>query len=134
MDLNLAVEYADKSGVMLETRQRKILYLGDMVVAGEKEGPMSPSPKKSQAFIFSDNPVAFDSILVKFMGFDWKKFKGLAEAVQSDLLFEFDYEHISLQSNNSKYCGCLRDVSFGDFTSFEPSEGWKGHIELREQA
>lgn len=131
LDLNLAVEYADERGNIKEDKQRKILYLGDMVVSGEKEGPMAPSPKKECALLFSDNPVAFDSILVKIMGFNYQKFRGLVAALDCERLANFSYRDISLISNVPEYNEFIDRVDFSDnFSAFEPTSGWKGFIEL----
>lgn len=45
-DLNKIVFYADKKGILKDNVQRKMFILVDAIIAGEKEGPLNPSPKK----------------------------------------------------------------------------------------
>ena len=46
LDLNRIINYSDKDGNIRGTKQRHIIHIGDMIVCGEKEGPLSPSYKK----------------------------------------------------------------------------------------
>lgn len=131
LDLNIAVMYSDKRGVICPEKQRKILYLGDMVISGEGEGPLAPTAKREGAILFAENSVEFDLILVKLMGFDWEKLKGLYHAADADLLNKKKYDEIVLNSNCSNYNGYLKNLNFqADFTPFEAASGWKGYIEL----
>ena len=45
VDLNKILLYADKNGNIQLERQRKLLNIADMIISGEKEGPVAPSPK-----------------------------------------------------------------------------------------
>ena len=46
VDLNKVLFYSNKKGVMQKTRQRKYLTIVDAIIAGEKEGPLEPTPKR----------------------------------------------------------------------------------------
>lgn len=131
LDLNLIVQYADRNGIMHDKPQRKILYLGDMVTSGEGEGPMSPVSKEMHTLLFSDNPVVFDAILVKMMGFDWRKFRVLENAMKRSALFNGKYNDIFVNSNVVEYNDKLANLTFQGYTPFEPAMGWKGFIELK---
>ena len=61
-DLAFIVKYADKNGSICETEQRKVLNIGDMIIAGEGNGPVSPSPKLLGIILISDECYAFDEI------------------------------------------------------------------------
>lgn len=130
LDLNLVVQYADKNGIVQDVPQRKILCLGDMVIVGEGEGPLSPTPKQINTLLFSENPVEFDAILTKIMGFDWTKLRVLEHSIKKSALFSGKYDDIIINSNETVYNGKLVDVSFQDYAPFEPAKGWKGFVEL----
>lgn len=62
-DLNMILMYADKNGTLCDTRQRQMLIIGDMIISGEKEGPLLPSSKHSGIIAIGDNPVSFDEAI-----------------------------------------------------------------------
>lgn len=131
LDVNLIVKYADKAGKMCSLPQRRIISIGDMIVSGEKEGPLLPEPIKTGTIIFSDNCVLFDKILVKYMGFDDKKIKVLTNAELNKKFIKRKLDDFYVQSNIKSY-----NVKLKDFKSqyrFEPSSGWKGYIEDRKE-
>lgn len=126
LDLNMIVLYADKQGRLKKTRQRKIITIGDMIISGEKEGPLMPTAKKTNSIIFSDNSVLFDEILVRFMGFDADKFVLLKEAEKNPKLFKGEVgEHI-VDSNDMSFHKKLSE--FESNYKFIPSQGWKEYI------
>ena len=75
-DLNHIVRYADKNGTLHDEPQRKMLNFGDMIIAGERNGPVSPLPKMLGAVVVSDDPAAFDVTLCKLMGFPFERILG----------------------------------------------------------
>lgn len=70
VDLARIVHYADRSGVMRETPQRRHLALIDGIVAGEGDGPLAPSPVDARALLFADDVVLADRLACRLMGFD----------------------------------------------------------------
>lgn len=131
LDLNYALRYADKKGKIMSTPQRTILHFGDMVVSGEKEGPMAPTPKLQHMLLFSDDVVDFDCIVTKIMGFDYKKFKGLVKAVGFIPLTEHQYSDILISSNDNRCRGRLDKIDFRIVSSpFVAGQGWIGHVEI----
>lgn len=131
LDLNYAIQYATKTGNLADTPQRKILYLGDMVISGDKEGPMAPSYKEQHMLLFSDEVVDFDCIVIKLMGFDYKKFKTLMHVINFAPLMNHQYNEIFIKSNIKNYIGLLKDMDFKPISKpFVPGKGWIGHIEL----
>ena len=133
LDLNYVLRYAQLSGKVMEHPQRIILHLGDMIISGEKEGPMEPSPKEQHMLLFTDDVVEFDCIVAKVMGFDYKKLVGLKNAIGFKPLTDTIYESITIHSNDKRCTGNLQDVDFSKCVRpFSPSKGWGGHIELDE--
>lgn len=131
LDLNKCVLYSAKDGSYLKKPQRTIISLGDMIVSGEKEGPMAPSPKQQHMLLFSENCVSFDAMVVNIMGFDYRKFKGLVKALECEKLIESKYDEIFVNSNNPSYAGKLKDLCLYNIEgAFIPGMGWKNNVEV----
>ncbi len=126
LDLNLIILYADKQGILKNIRQRKVITIGDMIVSGEKEGPMLPTPKKTYSIVFADNSVLFDVILVRFMGFQENKFKLLREARKNKKLIDQKINDCDIHSNCARFN--KKVLLFQSGYKFEPSMGWKGYL------
>ena len=103
----------------------------DGIVAGEGEGPLSPTPKHCGLVFASQNPVALDAVAARFMGYDYQKIPLIREAINLRRypLAQFDVEDIVIQSNEKNWSGNhLRDLRVN--FAFKPSQGWQGHIEI----
>ena len=124
--MNLIILYADKQGILKNIRQRKVITIGDMIVSGEKEGPMLPVPKKTYSIVFADNSVLFDVILVRFMGFQENKFKLLREARKNKKLIGQKINDCDIHSNCAQFN--KKVLLFQSGYKFEPSMGWKGYL------
>ncbi len=127
LDINQIILYADKQGKIQNNIQRKVITIGDMVIAGEGEGPMMPVPKRTNSLIFADNSVLFDKILVKFMGFDECRLTILKEAEKNHRLFGKNSGGNTVCSNYEQFCGKISELK--NIYKFVPSKGWKGYIE-----
>lgn len=130
LDLNHIIRFADKNGNIRQECQRTILHLGDMIISGEKEGPLAPSPKEENILVFSDNAVCFDFSVVKIMGFDWNKLTILKKISETNFENFIGYENITILSNDASFNGCLKNISFDKLQPFEAAGGWKGYIEI----
>jgi len=97
-----------------------------LIVSGEKEGPISPTPKKTNSILFSDNSVLFDNILIRFMGYKACRFALLKEAEKNRKLFAGDIENCFIDSNVDKFK--VRVSEFESGYKFAPSQGWKGYL------
>lgn len=126
LDVNHIVYFCNRNGIMCKEKQRKVIHFGDMIVCGEKEGPLQPSYKKVGGILFSDHPIMFDYCVVKLMGFHYKKFPVLVNALKDKLLMEEDNEKMMLRSNVERYNVAVEEIK--DNFAFEPTTGWKGHI------
>ena len=135
-DLNKIINYANKDGVMCEKKQRTIFNIADMIIAGEKEGPVLPSPKNIGIIVSGFNLVCFDEVIATIMGFDKDKIPTLVNSRKIKGKFELvnknDYPLVvsNEEGYNNKDLDKLRATNLFDF---EPSSGWKGHIELNIQ-
>lgn len=132
IDVNRIIQYSDKNGVMQDTIQRKILNIADMIVVGEKEGPLLPSPHYCGVLAASRDTVCFDEIITTLLGFNTKHlplYKHVRDIRKYPLVREEDYGYIV--SNNLLWDGnSINELNKQITLNIEPSSGWKGHIEL----
>ncbi len=134
LDINKIIYYADKMGKMQNTPTKNILTIADMIVAGEKEGPLAPSPKAAGMIVAGSNPVCFDEVIAALMGFDPKKIPTLSSArkVKNYPLAERRIQPVissNFEQYNAKKPSILSDSAI---FPFEPSAGWKGYVEKKE--
>lgn len=132
LDLNRIIRYVDKQGNIQKKQQRKILNIADMVIAGEGEGPLLPSPIDFGCIAASENAVAMDAALATLMGFDYKKIPSINEAlIQTDDFPLYTPGEIDCVSNYKKWNDVtLNKLKDTKYMHLKPTAGWKGHIEL----
>lgn len=130
-DINKIVCYASKTGELCEIPQRKILCVADMVIAGEKEGPVLPEPKEAGLIVAGDNLLCVDEVICTLMGFDVNKVPVL-NCVRNVREYSISNNSIPfIVSNCAKYNKKrIGEIDKKDLLSFIPTNGWKGHIEL----
>lgn len=126
LDVNKIVYFSDKEGKISNKKQRTVLHFGDMIVCGEKEGPLGPSYKRVGGILFSDNPVSFDYCVVKIMGFDYKKLPTLSKALESQELIKENHGEIKLYSNENRFNRIVDDINVN--FKFIPSAGWQDYL------
>lgn len=129
LDLHKCWIYADKSGVLQSTPQRKFICIVDAIVAGEGNGPLAPDPKPAGVCVVGFDPIATDTTCAVMMGFDPDKLPILtrAAATKRVSLETVACENIEVISNVESWNGAVTE--FTDTLSFKPHFGWKGHIE-----
>ncbi len=127
VDLHRIITFADKAGNVKLEPQRKILTIGDMIVCGEGDGPIGPSPKKLGVIMASDDMVLFDRVMCHIMGFDETRVKSLGWVVKQSGI---EKDQPLLHSNISQLDGMHLDTTtFSATWHFEPHSCWKGHVE-----
>lgn len=132
VDLNRIVLYADKTGKIQDTVQRKVLTVGDMITSGEREGPLSPTTKKAGIIIAGTDSVLFDAAVAMLMGFDYKKIPVIVNSQYlSDLsLTSHSISETTFLSNTSLNGKAVDQINFNDTEKYCPSKGWAGHITM----
>ncbi|SFN78743.1 protein of unknown function [Pseudobutyrivibrio sp. UC1225] len=123
-DLNKIIVYADKNGKLCKSPQRKMIIIADMIIAGEKEGPVLPSPKKLGVIAVGENQVAFDIAIATLMGADVKKIPTIQNASSVE---EFNFGKLDnprIISNRIEYSGLLSNIDKSSFWNFVPTSGW----------
>lgn len=123
LDLNYIVRYTDISGKIHKHQQRKVINIGDMIVAGQHNGPLSPEPKPLGMVLFSEEAAAFDFTVAKVMGFNYwpmPLFKNIASGNSW-----MKYENAIVHSNIKEFNGLLDQIETSVDWHFIPHDGWK---------
>jgi len=134
LDLNHILLFADKSGHLQQTPQRRYFTCIDGIIAGHKEGPLHPTPKPTGVLVGGYNPVAVDLACIRLMDFDYKKIPlmmgvdRMQRRINPYKFIDETWQELNISSNNSDFLK-LKDPG-ALFFAFEPSAGWKGHIEI----
>lgn len=126
VDLNLIMVNANKEGKIMETPQRQIFHICDMIICGEKEGPIEPSPKKIGAIVMGENAAVVDWLICLIMGFKKEAVRYLDYMLNQQKIN--DPNKIIIVQNEGK------EISLNNFTFLPewrliPSLGWQGYIE-----
>lgn len=133
-DLNKIVFYADKNGEMKPEKQRRMFIVGDMIISGEKEGPVNPSPKEVGIIAMGDSPLLFDEIVATIMGFDINKIPTFESVCNYNGRYKYHETGLDekVVSNDLNYNGMKKeDFSYSKSLKYDPTSGWKGHIEKK---
>jgi uncharacterized protein (DUF362 family) len=133
-DLSKIIIMADKNGLIRETPQRRIFSIIDGIIAGEKEGPLNPSPKPCGVIISGSDPVAVDLVATRLMGFDAAKmpvYSQLSNLPPNHPLHKKSPEEIEVASNLAVWRNNIFRSS-DRFLSFIPHSGWKNYLEISE--
>lgn len=128
LDLNYIIRYAGKDGVLKNEKQRNVLNFGDMIIAGQHNGPMSPEPKPLGIIICSEDEVAFDITVSSIMGFEPKKIPLYKNIMRGDSWEKYIIP--ILVSNEKRISGKLTEVIMKNQWKFKPHDAWKGYIEV----
>lgn len=132
-DINKIIYFSDKQGCMQNTPQRKVLIIADMIISGEGNGPLNPSPVNTGIIVIGTNPVYVDETIARMMGFDSAKIptlKNVKRMVNKIYSLVDTNEEAIIYSNVEQYNKkLLTEITEGLF-SFKPSLGWMSHIEL----
>ncbi|GFI07886.1 MAG: DUF362 domain-containing protein [Lachnospiraceae bacterium] len=121
LDMNHAIFYTNRSGEMKERVQRKMITIGDMIVCGDNEGPLTPDYKEVGGILFADDPVEFDLFLCQLMGFEYTRVPVLYNA-----LAKREKQQV-FRSNDRRFCG--EKIDKKNSFAFAPQKGWRGFIE-----
>lgn len=127
VDLNRIVFYANKEGKMQDKLQRRYLTVADMIISGEKEGPLEPSPKKVGVLIIGEDPLLIDQTISSIMGFDYHKIPQLSNSEVYSGKHEISTTMVpEIVSNESEWNGKgLREIRMEHSLGFQPTAGWE---------
>ena len=111
---------------MTDKIQRRQFIVGDMVLSGEKEGPLEPTPVYPGVIVMGENPLKFDRTVCSLMGFDYRKIPLL----NSEELFDANYpvadrNGASIYSNNKLWHEkSMDEIREEHSLCFQPTLGW----------
>lgn len=136
VDLNRIVRYGTRGGGLSEEVQRPVFSLVDGVLAGEKDGPLAPTPKPAGLLVAGLNPAAVDAVLARLMGYRPLSIPTLrhvfAPSEETGSRFPlacFPVGGIEIRSRHPRWNGIELEKG-GDSLRFEAHQGWKGHVEI----
>ncbi len=86
LDLNLAILYANREGIMQDAPQRRYLSIVDGIVAGEGEGPLGATPVRAGMLVAGFDPALVDHQVATLMGYNASAIPQIAEAIRSEIL------------------------------------------------
>lgn len=125
LDLNKILQYADKDGHICAKRQRRFFNVGDMIISGENDGPVSPSRKESGIIVAGEDPCSFDEVVTALMGFDGEKIPTVKQMrlTTPEIYFSKKYKIVS---NNSVWDKKTADEICEEHSlGFVPNPGWE---------
>lgn len=131
LDLYEIIRFADKNGKISDSEQRKIFNIADMIISGERNGPVSPEPKQVGMILAGFDGVFMDRVICEIMGFDYMKVPTIKNSINDSALSNCDVNKTKIFSNVQE----LNDKTLSSIEThtkwhFKPYDSWKGHIEL----
>lgn len=117
-DLAKIIFFADASGKLHDTPQRKMFCVVDGIIGGDNCGPLTPDAKPVGCLVAGENPLAVDIVTTRLMGFDPAKVR------QFDILRS---PHFNFGFRSADEIELLGDTGLN--FHFKPHPGWVGHIE-----
>ena len=136
LDINRAFFYYNPTTDRVEATPyvgRRYFAILDGVIAGEKESPLAPTPKQSGFLLAARNPLVLDTVAAAVMGLDYRHIRQISHAwtPMSLPLVRFGPDAIRICGNTGAHN--LHDaIKLGVADPFEPSRGFKGHIEAEQ--
>lgn len=124
-DLNIILQYADQYGNICETRQRKFFNIGDMIVSGEKDGPVRPARKEAGVIIAGEDPCSFDEVVSALMGFSKEQIPTISHMREAAPQIYYDSEYEIISNNPIWNDKSFRDIYENSNLSFKPNPGWE---------
>ncbi len=125
-DVDNAIYYADKNGILGNRHCRRIFSVCDMIIAGENEGPLSPTPKRLNTVIMSESHVScIDKFICRYIGFDEKLVKNINFLMTQE---KIQTEDIQIITDSQLYT--YFTYPYSEETKIRAGYGWHGYIEL----
>jgi uncharacterized protein (DUF362 family) len=129
LDLQRLLRYGRPDGTLDDTPRRTIVSVTDAIVAGEGEGPLSPTPCGLGLVTLGVNPAAVEWVHAGLMGFDPRRLPIIAHAFD-----RFRYplasagpERIAVHHRGATMTPDDARRALG--ARFQPPSGWRGHCE-----
>ena len=118
LDLNKIFLYADKNGNILNKSPRKIFYVVDGIIAGDKNGPMEPNKVNAGIVACGVNAFLVDKSLLDLLDIDWHKIPLYANA-EKNYSWLVPEEHAGVKVNG-KVLNSTEKMNI----AFNPPDNW----------
>jgi len=128
VDLNRILRYADKTGVLCAEPQRSVFNVADLVVAGEGEGPLKPSPNPIGVIVMSDRIWAADRFICRLAGFSETAIRYLGSLPDQQCK---DGSFVVADASGTRTTFDM--YPFDPACYLRPTAGWRGHIEFEDR-
>lgn len=133
LDLNKIIFFADKQGKMQREKQRKMLIVADMIISGEEEGPLLPTPKSVGIIAMGLNPVCFDEAITSIMGFSPSLIPSICNAHKVKKYSITETAETKILSNNPVFnMKKPNEIMFEESLQFKPSSGWRALLNMNQ--
>jgi len=133
LDINLIAMYGNPDGTIdFNGKPRSILTVGDLIIAGERAGPLTPQPKPLGIILSSDNNALFDYVFSKIAGSPVNCIPTVDYALKDSRIFINDSDTIVLNTNLEMLDGLkLEELSFPSAWTLRPSPYWDELFEIK---
>lgn len=131
LDLQRILHFAARDGSLQDRLQRRVLSITDAIVAGDGEGPLSPSPVPLGVMTMGFSAPAVEWVNALLMNFDPDRIPLIRNAFdkRSFPLASFAPSDIRVLAGGEVIP--LADVSAEFGRPFNAPSGWRGHCELQ---
>lgn len=129
LDLQRVLAYGRPDGTLAGTPQRTVLTVTDAIVAGQGNGPLSPTPMPLGMMTLGVNPAAVEWVHAWLMGFDPGRIPLLrnAFAAHPRPLARFGPEAVRVVMDGREIGPAPAAAEHG--RAFTPPDGWRGACE-----
>jgi len=132
LDLNMALMFVGRDGEWSDRPQRAYLSIVDAIIAGERNGPITPHRRNIGTVFATRYPVAGDYAAAWLMGFDPERIPMLSAARQR-LGLAFPYANAGGEVQLATQDGILPLYATSTNWRFRAPDGWQGHVERDER-
>ncbi|WP_083749376.1 DUF362 domain-containing protein [Frankia sp. CcI49] len=133
LDLNKIIHYGSPDGTLTETPQpTRHIVLVDGVIAGHRNGPMSPDALPGRLVAFGTTPAAVDAAVTVLFGFDPERVPTVRQGFRCHRLplANGDWREVELVGDDTDWNGPIGNIHPTATLQAEPHFAWKGRVEL----
>ena len=127
IDINRIIYYGALDGTIKDKPQREIFSLVDAIIAGENNGPMSPTPFYTGKILFGNSTGSVDCVAATVLGFDPEKIKMLNWESMERAPSITSTEKVNVLFKNKEMT--LDELDETITICAKPAERWVGYIE-----
>ena len=128
-DLNKIIFFANKKGDISSGKKRRYLIVADMIIAGDKEGPLLPNANPIGLIGVGENPVIFDEVIATIYRAKMDYMHTIKQArktADSKYPLVQNEEIGVIVSNNSFWNNkTWKEISENALLDIRPTSGWK---------